>query len=70
MKGGTGTRIKFRRVLLDRMAHKVPISQECINIIAERCKGDRKNLYNELSKIENLIKIRNKVLISALPQRI
>ena len=31
--------------------HKVPISQECINIIAERCRGDRKNLYNELSKI-------------------
>ena len=28
VKGGTGTRIKFRRALLDRMAHKVPISQK------------------------------------------
>ena len=46
--------------------HKVPISQECINIIAERCKGDRKNLYNELSKIENLIKIRNKVTVEEI----
>ena len=41
--------------------HKIPISQENINIIAERCRGDRKNLKNELSKIESLIKIKNKV---------
>ncbi len=46
--------------------HKVSISQECINIIAERCRGDRKNLYNELSKIENLIKIKNKVTIEEI----
>ena len=43
--------------------HKIPISQENINIIAERCRGDRKNLYNELSKIESLIKIKNKVTV-------
>ena len=41
--------------------YKIPISQENINIIAERCKGDRKNLQNELSKIENLIKRKNKI---------
>ena len=41
--------------------HKIPISQENINIIAERCRGDRKNLKNELLKIESLIKIKNKV---------
>ena len=46
--------------------HKISISQECINIIAERCRGDRKNLYNELSKIENLIKIKNKVTIEEI----
>ena len=41
--------------------NKIPISQENVNIIAERCRGDRKNLMNELSKIENLVKIKNKV---------
>ncbi len=46
--------------------HKVPISRECINIIVERCRGDRKNLYNELSKIENLIKIRDKVTVDEI----
>ena len=32
---------------------KIPISQQNINLITERCRGDRINLYNELSKIEN-----------------
>ena len=41
--------------------NKIPISQENINIIVERCRGDRKNLNSELSKIESLIKIRNKI---------
>ena len=45
---------------------KVSISQENINLIVERCRGDRKNLYNELSKIENLIKIRNKVTVEEI----
>ena len=34
------------------LKNKIPISQENINIIAERCRGDRKNLKNELIKIE------------------
>ena len=46
--------------------HKIPISQENINIIAERCRGDRKNLYNELLKIESLIKIKNKVTVEEI----
>ena len=32
---------------------KIPISQELINILIERSRGDRKNLNNELEKIEN-----------------
>ncbi len=31
---------------------KIPISQQVINILIERCRGDRKNLRNELNKIE------------------
>ena len=31
---------------------KIPISQQLINILIERCRGDRKNLNNELQKIE------------------
>ena len=32
---------------------KIPISQQLINILVERSRGDRKNLNNELRKIEN-----------------
>ena len=32
---------------------KIPISQQLINVLIERSRGDRKNLNNELSKIEN-----------------
>ena len=32
---------------------KIPISQQLINILVERSRGDRKNLKNELEKIEN-----------------
>ena len=31
---------------------KIPISQQLINILIERSRGDRKNLNNELEKIE------------------
>ncbi len=34
---------------------KIRISREIINLIVERCKGDRGNLQNELNKIENFI---------------
>jgi len=32
---------------------KIPISQQLINVLLERSRGDRKNLNNELEKIEN-----------------
>ena len=32
---------------------KISISQQLINVLVERCRGDRKNLNNELRKIEN-----------------
>ena len=32
---------------------KIPVSQQLINVLVERSKGDRKNLKNELEKIEN-----------------
>jgi DNA polymerase-3 subunit delta len=32
---------------------KIPISQKLINVLVERSRGDRKNLNNELEKIEN-----------------
>ena len=34
---------------------KVPISQQLINILIERSRGDRKNLNNELAKIESFL---------------
>ena len=33
--------------------NKIPISQQLINILIERSRGDRKNLNNELEKIKN-----------------
>ncbi len=32
---------------------KIPISQKLINVLVDRSRGDRKNLNNELKKIEN-----------------
>ena len=40
---------------------KISISQQLINLIIERSKGDRKNLNNELSKIENFSKSKKKI---------
>ncbi len=39
----------------------INISQQVINIIAERAKGDRINLKNELTKIENFIANKKKI---------
>ena len=36
--------------------NKIPISQEIINLIVERSRGDRRNLNNELGKIEAYMK--------------
>tara|TARA_B100000787_G_scaffold159975_1_gene138630 strand:- start:36 stop:1031 length:996 start_codon:yes stop_codon:yes gene_type:complete len=34
---------------------KIPISQQLINVLIERSRGDRKNLNNELNKIESFL---------------
>ena len=36
--------------------NKITISQEIINLLIERCRGDRGNLQNELEKIESYLK--------------
>ena len=41
--------------------NKISLSQETINLIIERCKGDRENLSNELKKIENYAKSEKKI---------
>jgi len=43
--------------------NKISLSQETINLIIERCKGDRKNLNNELKKIENYAKSEKRISI-------
>ena len=41
--------------------NKVPISQEAINLIIHRARGDRLNLNNELEKIKNYIGSKKKI---------
>ena len=45
---------------------KIPISQQAINLIVERSRGDRQNLKNELEKIENFMQGKNKVNLQDL----
>ena len=45
---------------------KIPISQEIINLIVNRSRGDRQNLNNELVKIENYILNKKKVNINEI----
>ena len=40
---------------------KISISQQAINVIVERCRGDRQNLHNELQKIKYFLIDRNKI---------
>ncbi len=40
---------------------KIPISREIINMLVERCRGDRINLSNEISKIENFLLDKDKI---------
>ena len=41
--------------------NKIPISQQTINLIVQRARGDRLNLSNELEKIKNYIGIKKKI---------
>ena len=43
--------------------NKISLSQESINLIIERCKGDRENLNNELKKIENYARSEKRISI-------
>ncbi len=45
---------------------KIPVSQQSINLIVQRCRGDRLNLQNELEKIKSYIKNKNKIDIEDL----
>ena len=40
---------------------KISISQQTINLLIERCRGNRENLNNELEKIENFSKSKKKI---------
>ena len=42
-------------------AEKIPISREIVNLLVERCRGDRNNLKNELSKIELFLRDRKQI---------
>ncbi len=45
---------------------KNPISQQSMNLIVERCRGDRQNLRNELEKIENFMRGKGKLNLENL----
>jgi DNA polymerase-3 subunit delta len=45
---------------------KIPISQETINLLVDRSRGDRLNLNNELNKIKNFTKNRKKINITEI----
>ncbi len=45
---------------------KISISQQAMNLIVQRCRGDRQNLNTELQKIECFIKNKNKIDINDL----
>ena len=48
--------------------NKIQISQQAINLIINRCRGERQNLKNELNKIESFIKNKKKIEISEILQ--
>ena len=48
--------------------NKIPISQQSINLIVNRCRGDRQNLKNELDKIESFINNKKKIQVSEILQ--
>jgi DNA polymerase-3 subunit delta len=53
------TLIKLTKKFFDKI--KIPISFENINIIVDRCAGDRKYLKNELEKISQFVKNKKRV---------
>ena len=45
---------------------KIPISRQSINLLVERCRGDRQNLNNELIKIENFLISKKNITIEGI----
>ena len=45
---------------------KIPISQQTINLLVERCRGNRQNLNNELNKIENFLISKKNITIEEI----
>ena len=45
---------------------KIPVSQQSINLIVDRCRGDRQNLNNELEKIQSFMEGRKNIEIKDL----
>ena len=45
---------------------KIPISQQTINLLVERCRGNRQNLNNELIKIENFLISKKNISIEGI----
>tara|TARA_A100001011_G_scaffold266076_1_gene275052 strand:+ start:1270 stop:2262 length:993 start_codon:yes stop_codon:yes gene_type:complete len=48
------------------LENKVPISREVLNHLIERCRGDRINLKNEISKIEAFLKGKGKISVDEI----
>ena len=46
--------------------NKIAISQQAINLIVERCRGDRQNLNNELQKIQSFLKNKKTIEINEI----
>jgi len=46
--------------------NKIPISREVLNHLVERCRGDRINLKNEISKIETFLKGKGKISVDEI----
>ena len=47
-------------------SRKIPIAQESLNLIVQRCRGDRQNLKNELEKIESFLIDKKKFKVEEL----
>ncbi len=48
------------------LENKIPISREILNLLVERCRGDRINLKNEMSKIESFLKDKKKISVDEI----
>ena len=54
---------KLQEIFLEK---KIPVSQEIINLLSHKSSGDRKNLKNELQKIENFLGSKKKIKIEQI----